>query len=73
MTTEPAPIVTFSFISTGKIVLFEPIKTLSLTVVFKKGPDFGRILFFKNLSLIKVTECPIKQLSPIFVFSQINV
>mgnify|MGYP000394268639 CR=1 FL=1 len=38
------------------IVAFDPINTLSLIVVFRKGPVFGRILLFKNLSFTKATE-----------------
>ena len=60
VTTLPAPITTLSQILTGKIVEFDPIKTLFPTLVgnqfFIEPPNF----FDENLSLVKFTLCPIK-------------
>ena len=73
MTTDPAPITVLFFMFTGKIVALDPILTLFDILVCKKFSGFLFSFLSVNLSFIKLTPCPIKQLSPIFTFSQINV
>ena len=54
-------------------VLIHDAARATISIVFKKGPVFGRILLSKNLSFTNTTECPMKQFSPIDVFSQMKL
>ena len=70
VTTAPAPIIELLPIFTGRIVAFDPIRTLSPTIVSFKIQFSAFGTFESNKSFVKVTECAMKQFLPIATPSQ---